>query len=118
MKKLVLFFALISLFACNDDDQIQKIVGEWQCKSWIVTGTGIDKCDGNVFFKFNADKTYRSQLGAVQDSGTFKIKNSILYTLPEGKKEIAVEIIKLDDTTLKFLMNQGGQEEIMTLAKK
>ena len=118
MKKILVVLVITSIFACNNEEKYEQIAGEWECESWTVTGSDTDKCNGNVYFKFNADKTYESKIGAAKDTGTYKITNTILYTHAAGKEEIAVEILKLNDKTLKLLMNQGGQEEILTLGKK
>jgi hypothetical protein len=41
----------------------------------------------------------------------------MLYVRPEGKLEFPVRINKFTADTLQFLMNRGGTEEILTLAK-
>ena len=120
MKKLLIlvFTITVTLFSCNDSENMKKIVGEWECSSWIVTSTKADKCNNNVFFMFNADKTYSSKIGQTQDEGTYKIIDGTLFTHPAGKEEIAVKIIELDSASMQFLMNQGGKAEVLSLEKK
>ena len=112
-----MFSLLAILISCSDSELYQKISGEWKCTSWINKSKGIDKCKNNVHFKFRTDKFYYSTLGSVKDSGTYKIDDDILYVTPKGKMELAVKITKLNNDTLEFLMNQAGEEEILTLLR-
>ncbi len=104
--------------SCSNSEDYTKISGEWKCASWINKVKGVDKCSDNVHFKFQADKTYTSTLGSVTDSGSYKIDGDMLYVTPEGKMELAVKITKLNQDTLEFLMNQSGEDEVLTLVKK
>ena len=116
-KSLVLFFSII-VFACTDKAKYENIAGEWKCKSWINKKNNLDKCNNNVYFKFNIDKTYLSKIGSVKDSGTYTMAEDRLFTTPKGKMEIGVKIMKLNHDSLELLMNHGGVEEILTLVKK
>ena len=115
MLALAYFMLLAS---CSNTEDYQKISGEWECTSWINKVKEIDKCRNNVHFQFKEDKSYYSKLGSVEDSGSYKIQKDKLYVTPLGKMEMAVEITKLNNDTLEFLMNQGGEEEILTLIRK
>nr|WP_321227683.1 lipocalin family protein [uncultured Psychroserpens sp.] len=119
MKKLsfTIIFVLL-LMSCNDAKYAEDIVGEWECVSWIDVASSNDKCANNAYFSFNKDKTYTSKVSAQETKGTYKIADGILYSKPDGKLEIAVEINKLTTDTLSFTMSRSGNAEILTLVKK
>ena len=118
MKKNVVLLSISFLvISCSSSKNYEKIYGNWVCVSWINKARGTDKCDHNVYFEFRTDKTYYSKLGIVRDSGTYFILNKMLYVRPYDQLEFPVRINKLENDTLRFLMNQGGYEEILTLIK-
>ncbi len=118
MKKVMFLLGLIGfLISCSSSETYEKISGTWKCSSWINKAKGIDKCKNNVRFDFKLDKTYSSELGSAIDSGDYKILNDMLYVTPKGKMEFAVKIAKLNNDTLEFLMNQAGEEEVLTLIR-
>lgn len=115
----LLFSLLFSFYSCsNNSKAYTKIVGEWNCTSWIAENSTQDKCDNNAYFKFNEDRTYSSKLGGVEDFGTYKIDRDKLLAQPDGKMVIGVKIITLDETSMTFLMNNAGVKETLKLAKK
>jgi len=116
-KAFIISTILFTILSCSTSEKYQQIAGHWECATWINESQDIDRCNDNVFFNFETDKTYRSQLGSAQDSGTFKIVGDKLYVTPEGKMEFAVRITHLTSDTLQMLMNQAGEEEILTLVK-
>ena len=119
MKKTIILLAFFTfLGSCSNSEYYEKISGNWECTSWINKSKGIDKCKNNVLFTFREDKSYSSLLGNVKDSGYFRIEDDMLHVTPEGKMEIAVKITKLNYDTLEFLMNQAGEEEILTLIRQ
>jgi hypothetical protein len=120
MYKSSLFTLLITTFivSCTNQQKYEKITGSWECVSWINKAKGVDKCNNNVHFEFGQDKSYESILGRAHDSGTFKIQNNRLYITPRDKMEFAVEIQRLSQDTMVFLMNLAGNPEIMTLQRK
>ena len=119
MKRLFNVVAILFLImSCSTHGKYEKISGEWKCSSWTNKAKGVDKCRDNVYFNFRPDKTYYSELGSAKDSGDYKILEGKLYITPEGKMQFAVEITKLNNDTLRFLMNQAGDEEILTLVRK
>jgi len=118
MKKVILLVTVLLAMSCNDAKYAEDIIGEWECASWIETATSKDKCNNNAYFSFKTDKTYTSKVGAQDTKGTYKIADGILYSQPEGKLEIAVEINTLNADTLSFTMSRSGNEEILTLIKK
>ena len=118
MKKLVLLLSVLLVVSCSDLKYADDIVGEWECVSWIDVASSKDKCASNAYFSFDKDKTYTSKVGAQDTKGTYKIADGILYSKPDGKLEIAVEINKLTADTLSFTMSRSGNAEILTLVKK
>lgn len=118
MKKILLLLSVCFILSCTDAKYAEAIVGEWECVSWIDTASSQDKCNDNAYFSFKSDKTYTSQVGAQNTKGTYKIVDGILYSMPENKLEIAVEIKTLSNDTLSFTMSRSGNEEILTLIKK
>ena len=118
MKKCLVVLISLIFVACNDSKYSEDIVGEWECISWIETSTGKDKCENNAYFNFREDLTYTSKVGAQDTQGTYKIADGIIYSQPEGKLEIAVEIHTLNNDTLSFIMSRSGQEEVLTMLKK
>ena len=118
MKKTFILLAISVLLAsCPNNENYKRISGQWECTSWVNQSKNIDKCRNNVRFEFRQDKTYNSGLGGARDSGDYRIMNDLLYVTPKGKLEFAVQITKLTGDTLVFLMNQAGEEEILTLKR-
>ncbi|MFT4611960.1 MAG: tryptophanase [Glaciecola sp.] len=118
MKKSVLLLSVLLVVSCADLKYAEDIVGEWECTSWIDVASSKDKCVSNAYFSFNKDKSYTSKVGAQETKGTYKIADGILYSKPDGKLEIAVEINALTADTLSFTMSRSGNAEILTLVKK
>ena len=118
--KIAINLALFSVLVlcCTSSESNYQILGKWECISWINQTNMTDKCDNDVTFNFNEDNTYTSKIGSVNESGDYKIKNSMLYVTPNGKIEFRVEISKCENDTLVFSMNQAGDEEILTLISK
>ncbi|WP_298512095.1 lipocalin family protein [uncultured Kordia sp.] len=118
MKKIIVVAFALLLISCTNAEQYEKIVGEWNCSEWIIESSGKDRCNNNVYFNFKADKTYSSKVTGLEESGVYRIENGLLYSTPENKLEIGVEISKLENDTLQFVMSRSGQKEILTLIKK
>ncbi len=118
MKKLAIIMLVFIAISCTQSEKYEQISGEWVCTSWTSEGSTTNKCNGNVYFEFNEDKTYTSVIGNMKDSGTYKIMDNLLYANPKGKMQIAVQIIQLKADTLGLLMNQAGTKEKLILAKK
>ncbi|MBA7578485.1 hypothetical protein ES708_20350 [subsurface metagenome] len=118
MKKTAILILSFFIFSCTTSIKYEKLIGDWECISWINKASNANKCNNNVYFKFSEDRTYYSKIGKVEDSGKYEIINNILYASPNGKMELAVQIKKINSDTLEFLMNLGGVEEVLTLVKK
>nr|WP_321222387.1 lipocalin family protein [uncultured Psychroserpens sp.] len=118
MKKILIVFLVLLMVSCTDLKYADDIVGEWECVSWVDVVTSGDKCANNAYFRFNKDNTYTSKVSAQETTGTYKIADGILYSKPNDKLEIAVEINKLTKDTLTLTMSRSGNAEILTLVKK
>ncbi|MGS2727100.1 lipocalin family protein [Psychroserpens sp. BH13MA-6] len=118
MKKIVFLLLCILAFNCNASKDYNLITGTWHCGTWIVESSGKDLCNDEVMFKFNSDRTYKSQIGYIAEQGTFEILNDQLICYPRDKMEIGVQINKLTNDTLEFTMSRSGRKEIMTLLKQ
>lgn len=114
----ILISLSVFLFSCEDSERYEEIAGHWVCVSWTSELDNQNRCKNDVYFNFNEDRTYTSKLGSDKDTGTYKIARSALTVSPEGKMEIRVDIQKLTNDSLKFLMNAGGIEETMILVNK
>lgn len=118
MKKIIVVLIGLLLISCDNSEEYDKIAGEWNCTSWIIASTGEDRCRDNVYFNFKKDKTYSSKIGGLEESGVYKLANGLLYSTPEGKLEIGVEINTLNKDTLQFVMSRSGSKETLTLLRK
>lgn len=116
-------FALVLLTsvlpACQrDNDNNPALIGKWQGKEWLIFGKPSGQDAARVSFEFTADGNYSAAFGDQQENGVWRTVKDKLYTTAKDKKEIMVKILQLDDTTLKFEMNRGGQQETLELLKK
>ena len=119
MRPVLVFALAIMLSPCaNDDERYKAIKGEWNAAEWLVTGKPSNKNIQDIRFHFNEDNTYRSQLGASAEKGTFRIQGDYLYTKAENRLEIMVKIRKLTNDSLVLDMNNSGQEETLILIRE
>ena len=116
--KYALFFCLLISWSCTESERYETLTGDWSCISWTSEEWQGNQCDNNVFFSFNRDKTYRSDLGGQIDTGTYWVDNRFIAFDPDEKLKIKVEIIELSDRTLSFYMNNAGTREKMVLKKQ
>ncbi|WP_196888500.1 lipocalin family protein [Aureivirga sp. CE67] len=121
MKKKVLLLSslMLSLISCDDSQDYKDIAGEWKCANWTAESSGNkNMCNDNVYFNFNEDKTYNSKVGGLEEKGTYRLFGGNLYSTPEGKMEIAVELGKMSKDSLQFIMSRSGDKEVLTLVRK
>lgn len=119
-NSFILVSLTILLFnSCENPEQYKKITGHWECIHWTSVENPNNRCrEGNVYFKFQENKTYESRLGQTVDKGSYKLNENSLTVSPENKLDIKVDMLKLNDDTLSLLMNSGGIEERMILVKR
>lgn len=121
MKK-ILIFTLITLFlACNQekDAKTELLLGKWKGVAWNIAGKPSDFDVSQVSFEFKADGTYSASFGEQTENGTFKLKDSKLYTTATGNKiEKMVALPTLTRDSIIMDMNRQGQAETLILVKK
>lgn len=116
------FVGLIMLtclvFSCTSTENNQQIVGEWSGVEWLVNNkpSGYDAL--NTSFSFDEKGNYQFNYISNVEKGTYKVENDMLFTRPEGEREIMVKIVQLTPDTLVFDMNRGGKPEKLTLIRK
>ncbi|MBK9338711.1 MAG: lipocalin family protein [Lewinellaceae bacterium] len=116
---LLLLLALVLVLpACKRaNDNNPALIGKWQGKEWLVFGKPMGQDASLVFFEFTTDGDYSAQFGDQEESGVWRTQKDKLYTTAQGEKEIVVKILTLNETTLRFEMNRGGQQETLELTK-
>ena len=117
-----IYLLVLSVFvcvSCTDTEQYNNIYGTWTCSEWIVPSTGQDNCSRNtVSFNFKENLTYTYQYSTLKEEGVYRISGNSLYTKPDGKLEIGVEINTLTADSLQVIMSRAGEKEILTLLKQ
>lgn len=100
------------------NENAQLIIGEWQAISWLVDNQMSDYQVSSTSFTFDEKGDYTFNYDGTKTAGDFKVEHDMLFTTVEGQQEIMVKIAKLNQDTLVFDMNRGGQNELMTLVRK
>lgn len=120
MRNLLAVIFCCSLFAlgCGWENYYQReLPGEWHGVSW-TTESGDSYFDpGRVSFAFKADSSYSAVLGARAEKGIWWVDGYKLYTIAEDAQRNLVKVVELEDDTVTFEMNRGGQKEILVLAR-
>ncbi len=119
MKKILFFTFAVLLFSCKQekDPKTELLYGAWNGSAWIIAGQP-DNNAKSVHFEFKADGTYSAGFGGQAEKGTFKLKESKLYTTAENKIEKMVALSKLTKDSIVMDMNRQGQAEQLFLIKK
>lgn len=121
MRNLIAFILMSSVFVlgCEWENYYQReLPGKWNGVSW-TTESGEPYVDPDrVSFTFKADSSYSAVLGARTEQGVWWVDGFKLYTIAEDAQRNLVKVIELEDDTVKFEMNRGGQKEILVLARK
>lgn len=113
-----LLLAILALPACKRvNDNNPALIGAWQGTEWLVFGKPMGQDATQVEFEFTAEGDYMARFGNQEENGVWRTQKDKLYTTAQGKKEIMVKILQLDDNILKFEMNRGGQQETIELKK-
>jgi hypothetical protein len=113
--RLLSFLAVVLLFSsCQSSKNEELILGKWKGAEWLVEGNPADYDPKEVHFTFSKDG-YISDFGGEKEKGTYYIRGDELYTTPDDKMEIMVQIAQLSKDTLVFNMNRGGTAEKLTL---
>jgi Lipocalin-like domain len=109
---------LLCTLSCTDAKNNKLIIGKWQGVQWQSNGKDLARNIESTSFSFDDKAAYQFDNAGTTEKGTYKVENESLYTTPEKGIEIMVKILKLTNDSLVFGMNNGGQEEILTLKKK
>jgi hypothetical protein len=119
MKRFPLTVILVAslLFSCGDTTNNKMIVGEWQASEWMINGQPSVQNARNTSFRFKDNNEYTFINSGIEESGTYKIENNMLFTTAKGQQEMMVKIAKLTNDSLVFDMNRGGQGETLTLLR-
>ncbi len=115
--KYILWLTLIFAWGCTESERYETLSGDWTCVSWTSEARSGNQCNNNVFFHFERDKTYHSNIGGQIDTGTYWVDNRFIAFDPNEKLKIKVEVIQLQSDTLSFYMNNSGIREKMVLTK-
>ncbi len=120
MKYSKYFGGIVVLFmlSCSDTKNNKLIIGKWQGVQWQSNGKDLERNITSTSFSFDEKATYQFNNAGTTEKGTYKVENESLFTTPEKGIEIMVKILKLTNDSLEFGMNNGGQEEILTLVRK
>jgi len=117
MHRLIVLLAICSLIACKDKWEDSALLGKWNTVSWTEKLSG--KSIGNKMdFHFMEAGKYDVDYGSVQSSGKYWIANEYLHTVENGKVEIKVLIVNLNQDSLVLELNRGGVLETMVLLKQ
>jgi hypothetical protein len=111
-------FTFFLLFSCTDTEREKLIVGEWQGVEWRTEGEPSSYTASDAAFRFDETKRYTYSYGDHTETGDYFITNRQLHTTPEGGTTMMVKIERIEQDTVVFIMNRGGQEEELVLARK
>jgi len=117
-KTIILFMALgLTIWGCSNADT-SLLYGDWKGEDWLIEGksTGLDA--KSVNFEFEPDGTYTANFGTLKEAGTYRLRADKLYTIADGKKEKVVQLLTLNQDTVRMNMNRSGQTEVLVLVKK
>jgi len=93
------------------------IFGKWTGIEWLSEGTPSTYDPHNASFTFNENGDYTFQYADNIEKGKYTFSNNQLFTTPEGGIRMMVKVIKLENDTLIFDMNRGGQAERLSLVR-
>ena len=93
------------------------IIGKWVGIEWLVENAPSNLNAVGTSFTFDEKNNYTFDYAGNVEKGTYKVENDMLFTTPEGEREIMVRIEKLSGDSLVFKMNRGGRDEKLTLLR-
>lgn len=124
MKKILSCILVVIVFTCvtigcdtNTNNNENLLSGNWQAVGWTDANNKTLEQTSNVKFTFGGGK-YNYQNNEINEKGTYKVENDMLFTTAEGENEMMVKIIKITKDSLILGMNRAGQIEFLSLVKK
>ena len=108
---------LLFLNSCTDNPNARLIIGHWQGVSWEQNGADAQLRAGSTSFHFDTTGRYVYRYGEMEETGTYKVENQMLFTKPQDGLEIMVNIAKLNQDTLIFDMSRKGTPEQLVLKR-
>ncbi len=108
---------ILMLSACSDHPNAKLIMGQWQGLSWEQDGKAGAHQTDSTSFTFDSTGRYVYRYGGMEEKGTYKVENQMLFTKPEDGLEIMVNIAKLNQDTLIFDMSRNGTPEQLVLKR-
>ena len=93
------------------------IFGEWTGVEWLVENSLSNHDPGQAKFSFDDEGNYTYQYGGDTEKGKFTFANNQLFTTPDGGIKIMVKVPRIEQDTMVFEMNRGGQSERLTLIR-
>jgi len=108
---------LLILSACGSKWDQDKLIGQWEVKTWQIVSSEEDM-DGKMDFTFKADNRYSVDYGTETEEGKYWTYGDYLHTVEDGAAEKKVRIIQLNGSTIEFEMNRAGQLENVVLVRK
>jgi hypothetical protein len=122
MKKLktilLMVLSLVLVFSsCIDSVNNKLIIGKWKATEWLENEIPNIANATNTAFSFDDKGNYTFSHNETVRKGTYKVENNMLFTNEEGMQEIMINISKLNNDSLIFIMNNAGTPEQLTLLK-
>lgn len=118
MRFTLIMLVALFLSACQQDETIALLQGDWTGVSWMVNGEESGRVEAGVQFHFEADATYTATYGDQLEKGSYRVRSGKLYTVAENKIEKMVGIARLTADTLIMDMNRVGTAEQLVLVRK
>jgi len=118
MYRLIWLVCFFFFFSCSENEHSKTIIGQWKGIQWESTDHSIAHDPSTVEFDFNSNGTYRYRYHSYSETGKYKVEHNMLFTTPEGGREMMVYIQKLNQDTLIFQMNRAGNTEHLSLVKQ
>ncbi len=121
MRNFTLFILLSTLCLACQGNQEKKLLGDWQGAVLLEDDMPMDLDPRIISFRFlsNGAYQYKGTLN-YRESGTFKVKGDLLYTLDtinKASSEKTVKILNLTQDSLFIKMNADGKQRIVKLVR-
>lgn len=120
MKHFIAFTLLLLVFCgCGiglGENNEKLLKGNWQAISWTNANNKTLEETKNVKFSFE-NGSYSYINNTINEMGTYKVENDMLFTKPSKENEMMVKIVKITKDSLILGMNRAGELELLSLVK-